>query len=1344
MPDIGEIKPFSGNSKINKPNQSTITQKTMKKLNPSLLLAFLIMASANLIQAQEKEYSFEKDTVKFTRQMLPDKYVPDTRIDNMGYWQKMAEAGLVPVAPNVPAAPAIQRSSKIMAPGLPPGNSIDVNVSNTNSTQSENSIFVSPETGDLLLNSNNSTPQPSTGSIYGADYLFSADSGQVWGGSFQGAGGGNSGDPAAVINNNGRWFVGFINNASGQSVAFSDNEGTSWTVKVAGTAPSGIGNMNDKNHLWIDNSTTSPYNGYLYDAWTPFGGSNDGQIVVARSIDNGVTWQSPIKVSAAVNAGSHNQGVHIKTGPDGEVYVIWAIYDSWPSDEKAIGLAKSMDGGMTWLPSYRIIDNLKGIRNHAVTQNMRVNSFPSMAVDVSNGPDRGTIYVSWTNVNTPGVNTGQGVEVYMIKSADQGVTWSTPLKVNTDPLGTGKQHYLPWITCDPDNGNVSIVFYDNRNVAADYAEAWVAVSLDGGETFEDFRVSDVSFKPQPIPNMATGYFGDYLAITSKGGMVYPCWTDNRSGWAQTYVSPFMLTPAMNMAFIAYQSHQVDDFTLGNANGLLDNGENLNLTVAMKNIGDMPGSNVDVILSSDSPMITATDSIENYGDFTIGQIKSINDGFAIHVSDSMPDGTEVVFNLKAVDANDSIMFSNFTIIAHAPALKILGMTVNDPLGNNNHILEPGETAELIVTYLSTGDYTATNAVSHLVSQQSFVSITNPSVNLGNIDPGQTATATFIVQVSDVPLGSAAIFDNVVNYSSHVANRSFVKSIGLIVEDWETGNFNKFPWSFTGTGNWSMDNTVKYEGQYSAQTAAISHGQSVGVQVDYSILYPDSISFFCKVSSELFHDVLGFFIDGAKVGQWSGNVNWKRVAFPVTAGAHTFKWEYLKDASNSSGLDKAWVDFIVFPPEQKTMAWAGSDLAICEDATAQLNASAAFYQTLQWSTSGSGTFDNATILNPVYTPSAADISAGSVVITLTVYGISVGETSIDNLTLTLTPKPTAFAGNDSQICFGDSYNIGAASATNFSSLAWTSSGDGVFSDPSVIIPVYTPGGNDKANGSVLLFLKANSIGNCGPVTDTILLTINALPTVSLAISNAVCSGDSTQLTYTLAGEPPFQVAIGGGEIVNIPASPYSVWVKPANNTSFSVSSITDANGCVANVNESVSVEVLPTPTVKMAADTALCANLVLNLASNASGAASYLWMPGGQNTTTLSVDTTGIGMGEHIYTLKATGSNGCITNASTTVFFRDCTGIDEMAGNVGFKVYPNPGNGLFNIEFVSRQKENVAVRIYSTNGILVKEETGIIIQDKLLKSCNLKNMAAGTYLLTIENNNIKVSRELIIVK
>lgn len=242
-------------------------------------------------------------------------------------------------------------------------------------------------------------------------------------------------------------------------------------------------------------------------------------------------------MSYGANA-NHNQGVNISTGPNGEVYAVWSVYYIGSMDEDAIGFAKSLDGGETWETSYRIIDNIRGIRATGVPQNQRVNSFPAMAADISSGSNSGNIYVVWANVGVPGTNTGSDIDSYMIKSSDEGETWSDPIRINQDESGQGKTHYFPWIACDPSNGTVSVVFYDNRNTNNNQAEAWVAVTSDAGDSWEDFRVSDVSFTPTPIPGMASGYFGDYLGIAALDGKVYPCWTDNRSGHAMTYVSVF--------------------------------------------------------------------------------------------------------------------------------------------------------------------------------------------------------------------------------------------------------------------------------------------------------------------------------------------------------------------------------------------------------------------------------------------------------------------------------------------------------------------------------------------------------------------------------------------------------------------------------------------------------------------------------------------------------------------------------------------------------------------------------------------------------------------------------------
>ncbi len=62
---------------------------------------------------------------------------------------------------------------------------------------------------------------------------------------------------------------------------------------------------------------------------------------------------------------------------------------------------------------------------------------------------------------------------------------------------------------------------------------------------------------------------------------------------------------------------------------------------------------------------------------------------------------------------------------------------------------------------------------------------------------------------------------------------------------------------------------------------------------------------------YFDYLKFYIDGLKQDEWSGEQDWTKVSFPVTAGIRTFEWTYSKDGSMSEGEDTAWIDDIVFP-------------------------------------------------------------------------------------------------------------------------------------------------------------------------------------------------------------------------------------------------------------------------------------------------------------------------------------------------------------------------------------------------------------------------------------------------
>lgn len=122
---------------------------------------------------------------------------------------------------------------------------------------------------------------------------------------------------------------------------------------------------------------------------------------------------------------------------------------------------------------------------------------------------------------------------------------------------------------------------------------------------------------------------------------------------------------------------------------------------------------------------------------------------------------------------------------------------------------------------------------------------------------------------------------------------------------------------------------------------------------------------------------------------------------------------------------------------------------------------------------GTFDPGTMNAGVYT------------YTLTATAPCTDQTA--SVTVVLNDPATANAGPaTSDFCMNNSFT-NAATATNYDSLLWTSSGDGTFVDDAIEDAVYTPGSSDISNGTVTLTLLAYGSGNCANASDAIVLTI-----------------------------------------------------------------------------------------------------------------------------------------------------------------------------------------------------------------------------------------------------------------
>ncbi|MCK9218718.1 MAG: PKD domain-containing protein [Bacteroidales bacterium] len=266
----------------------------------------------------------------------------------------------------------------------------------------------------------------------------------------------------------------------------------------------------------------------------------------------------------------------------------------------------------------------------------------------------------------------------------------------------------------------------------------------------------------------------------------------------------------------------------------------------------------------------------------------------------------------------------------------------------------------------------------------------------------------------------------------------------------------------------------------------------------------------------------------------------------------------------------------------IVFAGNDDTICANKTFILNASVQRHSSINWSTSGDGTFTNPHIINPIYSPGPSDNNSGLVLLKLTANGLGtcINESTSDSMILKILPMPIANAGNDTLSCPNIPIPLNG-SALHFMSVLWTSEGDGVFDDPTLLKSHYTPGNLDIANGYTQLTMTVNGLLQCGAQisTDTVRIDFKALPTATISGTPLICEGANGTITLTLTGVAPWTVTYTDGinthTINNIPVSPYTFTVSPITTTTYSILSVQDAF-CYAQLPlPAFTVQVNPNP-------------------------------------------------------------------------------------------------------------------------------------------------------------------------
>ena len=139
--------------------------------------------------------------------------------------------------------------------------------------------------------------------------------------------------------------------------------------------------------------------------------------------------------------------------------------------------------------------------------------------------------------------------------------------------------------------------------------------------------------------------------------------------------------------------------------------------------------------------------------------------------------------------------------------------------------------------------------------------------------------------------------------------------------------------------------------------------------------------------------------------------------------------------------------------------------------------------------------------------------------------------------------------------------------------------------------------SSNNTITYVVTVADSNNC-TATDSIMLSVNALPVADAGANTSVCSGDSVQLN-----------ASGGTTYTWLPASSLSdanvqnPWASPQDTTTYTVI-VQDSIGCSGT--DSIVVSVLIIPLVTASADTAICLGDAITISATGNG--TYLWSTG----------------------------------------------------------------------------------------------------------------------------------------
>lgn len=267
-------------------------------------------------------------------------------------------------------------------------------------------------------------------------------------------------DERPFITTNGGIFLAAWQSNDGSSgpdfdirVSRSFTGGASWTPSILLNSNGGGDSAQDIHPVLATDSA-----GNWLAVWesndAAFGGESD--LFVARSIDDGGTWTSPLPLdqNAAIDTGIDTNPT-IATDGSGTWIVAW---DSTEPLEGTIGVdrdviySRSTDNGTTWTAPQALNSNAGSDTGDDIS--------PHLLVDSS-----GTWTVAWNSNEPFGGIVGDDDDIFVARSTDGGMTWTAPAVLNKNAAEDLGGDTRPQIATNPTGDHVVAVWHSDDDLA---------------------------------------------------------------------------------------------------------------------------------------------------------------------------------------------------------------------------------------------------------------------------------------------------------------------------------------------------------------------------------------------------------------------------------------------------------------------------------------------------------------------------------------------------------------------------------------------------------------------------------------------------------------------------------------------------------------------------------------------------------------------------------------------------------------------------------------------------------------------------------------------------------------